>query len=129
MKNLLAFVGVLVILVLAIQPVMAQGTVDVPQVQIGTFSSTGTNLSNGSGDRQMTVAISFPKPFKVKPDVMVSITMVDADTKANVRVSVKAEGISRDGFTAVIKTWADSKISGVEGNWVAVATTTAKVKQ
>jgi hypothetical protein len=129
MRHLFITIGLLMIMVLAAAPVLAQ-TVDVPteQIQMGTFSSSGTSLSDGSGDRQFTVAISFPKPFKVKPDVMVALTMIDVAGSVGTRVSVTADGISRDGFTAVIKTWADSKVYAIKGSWVAVAPTTVTVK-
>jgi hypothetical protein len=128
MKHILAVMGFFTIMALVTVPLMAQSTIEVPQVQVGTFSTSGNNLVNGSGERQLTVAISFPKAFKVKPQVIVAITLLDIDGRFNSRVSVTAEGISRDGCTAVIKTWADSKINAVQGSWVAVAPTTVKVK-
>jgi hypothetical protein len=127
MKRLLMIVGLFTIMVFVAVPMMAQGKVEVPQIQTGTFSSTGSNLANGSGDRQMTVAVNFPKGFAAKPQVMVSLTAIDAAGGA-LRVNVVAEGISRDGFSAVVKTWGDSKINSVAGNWVAIAPMTAKVK-
>jgi hypothetical protein len=130
MKQLLA---VVVLLVLVSLPMMAQGTVnlDVPQVQVGTWIASGSNLSGGTGDRQMTCSVSFPKPFKVKPEVVVGITLLDAATGVGTRVNAVVEGISRDGFTVVVKTWGDSKVNGVQGSWVATATNniTLKVKQ
>jgi hypothetical protein len=126
MKHLLMVIGLITIMVLVAVPIMAQGKVDVPQIQTGTFSSTGTNLSSGSGDRQMSVAVTFPKGFGAKPQVMIAITSIDAS--GNLRVNVEAEGISRDGFTAVVKTWADSKINSVSGTWIAIAPVTVKVK-
>ncbi len=128
MKNLIGFIGLFIIALIAAHPLMAQKSIEVPQVQVGTFSTTGASLASGSGDRQITVAVNFPKPFNVKPDVIVSITTIDAETKSNVRVNVKADGVSRDGFTVVVKTWADSKVHNIQGSWVAVAPTTVKVK-
>jgi hypothetical protein len=128
MKKVLTVVGILTLLVLIAMPMTAQ-TVQVPQVQVGTFASTASNLGTGTGAREMTVAISFPKPFKEKPSVVVGITMLDAIGTVNTRVSVVADGVSRDGFTAVIKTWGDSKVNGVQGSWVAVAPVTVKVSK
>jgi hypothetical protein len=120
----------LALVVLFVAPMFAQGSVEVPtqQIQMGTWASSGSSLSNGTGDREMSVAVSFPKGFKVKPDVMVAITMIDADKSDNVRVNVTAEGAGRDGFTVKIKTWAGSKVNGVSGTWIAVAPATATVK-
>jgi hypothetical protein len=130
MKNLLMVMGLFVIMALVAMPIMAQESVVVPtqEIQTGTFNSTGTNLSTGTGERQLTVAVSFPKGFKVKPEVMVSLTMIDAAGGVGTRVNVMAEGVSRDGFIAVVKTWADSKVYGVNGNWIAFAPATATVK-
>ena len=128
MKNLLKVMGFVTIMVLVAMPLMAQGTISVPQVQVGTFSSSGTGLSTGSGERQMTVTVSFPKSFSEKPKVIVGLTMIDAAGNVGTRVNAIAEGISRDGFTVIVKTWADSKVYGVSGSWVAIAPTTVKVK-
>jgi hypothetical protein len=132
MKQLLTVVSLFTLLILAATPLMAQSvSMEIPQVQVGTWSATASNLSGGTGERQMTVSVSFTKPFKVKPDVVVGITLIDAASGVGTRVSATADGISRDGFTVVVKTWGDSKIFGAQGSWVAVApvTVSAKVKQ
>lgn len=129
MKHFLMTVGLLVFVVVAATPLIAQ-TVDVPtqQIQMGTFSSSGTSLSDGKGERVLNVAINFPKPFNVKPDVIVALTLIDVAGGVGARVGVTATGISRDGFSAVIKTWENSKVFAVQGTWVAVAPTTVTVK-
>ncbi len=125
MKQL--FTAIALILFITV-PMMAQ-TVQVPQVQVGTFVSSGTNLSNGAGDRQLTVAVTFPKPFAEKPSVIVGLTAIDAAGGVGTRINVAPDAITRDGFIVVIKTWADSKVFSVNGSWVAVAPATVKVKK
>jgi hypothetical protein len=127
MKHIVIVLGLIAITLLVAMPVMAQGTVTVPCIQTGTFNSTGANLSSGSGDRQMSVAVNFPQGFSEKPEVMVALTGLDASD--NVRVILKVEGVSRDGFTVVVKTWADSKVNSIQGTWMAVAPEKAKVKK
>jgi predicted small secreted protein len=69
----------------------------------------------------MTVDVSFDVPFDEKPDIILGVTMVDATTQTNIRYSVTPMSISRDGFTIKIATWADSKLYGISGYWIAHA--------
>lgn len=93
------------------------------QIQSGKFnansSSKGYILDKNSGERTYTSEITFDKPFDKKPNVILSIAMIDADTKSNVRYNVEATSISRDGFTLKISTWSDTKIFGISGSWLA----------
>jgi hypothetical protein len=95
------------------------------EMQIVSFnyssSTEGYSLDKGSGDRTFTVEITFPKPFEVKPEVFLNLNTIDASNSSNLRVSMKAISISRDGFTIQIKTWGDSKINIVGGNYIALA--------
>ena len=95
------------------------------EMQIAVFSYAsgveGYTLDKGSGERTLTVEITFPKPFEVKPDVFLTLNTVDADKSANLRLTMKAISISRDGFSIQVKTWGDSKINSVGGNWIALA--------
>ena len=95
------------------------------EIQVGTFtygpSNEGYALHKGSGERMSTFEITFAKPFEVKPDVVININTLDAEKGINVRFTVKAASISRDGFTIQVKTWADSQINLIGGAWIAVA--------
>ena len=95
------------------------------EMQIVPFNfaagSEGFSLDKGSGDRTLSVEITFPKPFDVKPDVVLSLNSIDADKGANLRIAMKAISISRDGFTIQIKTWGDTKINSVGGYWMAIS--------
>ena len=51
--------------------------------------------------------------------VVLSITMIDVDTKTNVRYNVEAISVSRDNFTIKITTWSETKIFGIAGSWIA----------
>jgi len=95
------------------------------QVESGKWrviiSDYGYTLDENAGDRSMTIDVSFDVPFDEKPDIFLGVTMFDATTQANVRYNVTPMSISRDGFTIKIATWADSKIYGIGGFWIAHA--------
>ncbi len=95
------------------------------QIQSGKFSANksveGYTLDQNVGDRSMTMDVTFVKPFDKKPSITLSVIMIDAETKTNIRYNVEASSISRDGFTIKISTWSDTKILGIAGNWMAYA--------
>ncbi len=74
-----------------------------------------------TGDRSMTIDVSFAVPFDEKPDIILGVTMTDATTQTNTRYSVSPMSISRDGFTIKVATWSDSKVYGIGGYWMAHA--------
>lgn len=93
------------------------------QMQSGPYRFDATmkdySLDKGNGDRMVQIEITFTKPFDVKPEVIVSVNTLDADKGSNARFEVKTLGVSRDGFTVQVRTWADSKIHGIGGSWLA----------
>lgn len=95
------------------------------QTQSGQWFSKagdqGYNLDTNTGERSTTIEIDYPKPYDVKPKVIVSVTQLDADKGFNSRYNVEVLSVSRDGFTVKIKTWADSKIFSISGYWLAFA--------
>jgi hypothetical protein len=76
-------------------------------------------LHENTGERVFTVEVNFLKPFEDKPDVVVGVSAIDAVSGTNLRYSLKAKSVSRDGFTVEVKTWGDSKILSIGGFWVA----------
>ncbi|MFO7444852.1 MAG: H-type lectin domain-containing protein [Ignavibacteriaceae bacterium] len=109
---------VLVTLFLTITTAFAQDGVQSGKFAINT-STANYNLHKNSGDRSVTIEINFTKPFEIKPTVVLSVTQLDADKDTNVRYGVDASSVSRDGFTIKVSTWADSKIYGLGGQWIA----------
>ena len=93
------------------------------QILHGTFkadiNSEGFTLDKNSGDRVYTMYVKFEKGYEKVPSVIVSVNKLDASKETNARFEISAEAISRDGFTIKIKTWSDSKIFGIGGNWIA----------
>lgn len=95
------------------------------QVQSGDFffdkSSPGYNLDKNSGMRFVEKEINFPKPFETKPTVYVTVSVLDAVSKSQIRYAVEPKGVSRDGFVVKISTWGDTQINGIGGMWFAQA--------
>jgi hypothetical protein len=124
MKNFLVLFAVL-LLVSFSSVQFAQDKTTNTQVESGNWSaatgSTGFTLDKNSGDRAMTIEVNFVKPFNTKPKVILSVTQLDADKAFNSRYSVEVMSVSRDGFTIKVRTWADSKIYAISGNWLAYA--------
>lgn len=98
-----------VILITAILFFTSVAFVSAQSVQSGTWSITpatpGYTLDKGTGERTMTIDIDFNKSFDTKPNVVLSVTQIDADKEFNQRFNIEAMSISRDGFTIKIRTW------------------------
>jgi hypothetical protein len=95
------------------------------KVQSGIWSAStnteGYTLSENQGDRSVTISVDFPVPFENKPEVILGLTTLDATSEQNVRYDVEALSVSRDAMTIKISTWADTKIFGIAGFWMAHA--------
>ena len=93
------------------------------KVQSGTWgansSTTGYTLSENEGERNVVISVNFLDPFESKPDVILSVTKLDATSEKNVRYNVTSLSVSRDAMTIKISTWADTKIFGINGYWMA----------
>lgn len=93
------------------------------QVLTGTWSADvnteGYTLAENQGDRSVVISVEFLEPFENKPDVMLSVTFLDATSDKNVRYKVESMSVSRDAMTIKISTWADTKIMGIRGYWIA----------
>lgn len=105
--------------------IMILSTVLYSQVQSGTFffdkSSQNYTLGANEGKRSVEYEITFPKPFERKPRIVVMPTLIDAAAGTQVRYSLEAKGVSRDGFVLLITTWGSTKINGIGGYWLAEA--------
>ncbi len=95
------------------------------QTQSGDFffdkTSPGFNLDKNNGMRFVEKEITFPKPFDTKPTVYVTVSLLDAASKTQMRYAVEPKGVSRDGFVVKISTWGDTQINGIGGMWFAQA--------
>jgi len=82
-------------------------------------TTQGYTLAENSGDRSVTITVNFLEPFENKPDVTLGVTLLDATSDKNVRYKVEALSVSRDAMTIKVSTWADTKIFGISGYWLA----------
>ena len=93
-------------------------------VQTGTFKfdwhMKDYTLDKNDGERVFQQEVSFDKPFDVKPEVIVCVDLVDSEKTTNVRYEVRTLSVSRDGFLVQVRTWADTKLYGIGGQWMAV---------
>ena len=96
-------------------------------IQKGDFSadtsSEGWSLGSGNGPRTHIVFVTFEKPFETVPTVMVTLTGYDASVAKDgaVRLTLKTEKVSREGFVIKVQTWADCHVGAVNGSWMAWA--------
>jgi len=70
--------------------------------------------------RTFLVEIVFATPFETTPVVQLGMTGFDVDQRDSGRVTLKAEQITPQGFTASITTWAATRLYAVEFNWLAI---------
>lgn len=66
------------------------------------------------------VNIAFASRFAAVPVVQLGLSGFDLDQRDSARLTLKAVNITESGFTAVISTWAASRVFAVEFNWLAI---------
>lgn len=74
----------------------------------------------GEGKRARSVLVQFSEPFLLPPTVQVGFSMWDVSNATNSRVDISAEDITETGFTAVFRTWGDTKVARMRANWMAI---------
>jgi hypothetical protein len=73
-------------------------------------------------ERAFHCPVSFNRPFSTPPIVQVGIVGLDVSKDDNLRVRVRANGITESGFTLQAETWLNTKIWSVEVSWLAIGT-------
>jgi hypothetical protein len=76
----------------------------------------------GSGERWEAAPVTFTTPFTKPPSVHMSISMIDAASDRNLRLSMRASNTTVEGFTAIAQTWSDTRIGRLEIAWTAIGT-------
>lgn len=89
------------------------------EVLFSDFADNGPMWTE-EGAREARVAITFSEAFKSAPTVHVSLSMWDTSGHVNQRADLRAERITLTGFEMVFRTWGDSKIARVRGDWMAI---------
>lgn len=80
----------------------------------------GGDMWTGEGARERRAPIRFPELFRSSPVVQIGVSLWDVDTSSALRAEVKAEDITPDGFTAVFRTWSDTRIARIRVAWTAI---------
>ncbi len=95
------------------------------QSQTGTYfansKTAGYTLHENTGDRSVSIEVSFVEPFKVKPHVVISVSQLEVGNETTIRYNVQPKFISRDGFVIKISTWSDTRILQIGGSWIAIS--------
>jgi hypothetical protein len=94
-------------------------------VQNGKFRFDPTlpnySLANiGGHEKTQPLTITFPKPFKTIPQVIVSITTYDGDKSENTRYQVNIVSITKSTVQLEAKSWGGSRIYAIAGQWLAI---------
>lgn len=93
------------------------------QIQSGTWgadvNSKDYTLATNEGDRTIFVEVNFAEPFDVKPEVVLSVSHLDANKEQNMRYSISVMSVSRDAMTVKVRTWDKTQIFGIGGYWMA----------
>lgn len=80
----------------------------------------GGDMWTGEGARERRTAIKFSQPFRSAPVVQIGVSLWDVDTSSALRAEIKAEDIALEGFTAVFRTWSDTRIARIRVTWTAI---------
>ncbi|WP_395006558.1 H-type lectin domain-containing protein [Cypionkella sp.] len=80
----------------------------------------GGAMWTGKGERESRHMITFREAFMSTPAVQVSISMWDIDHRHTARADITAENITPAGFQLVFRTWDDTRIARVRGDWMAI---------
>ncbi len=75
---------------------------------------------SAEGRRGFSNRVVFDAPFNSAPVVHVGVVGLDVSKDDNLRLSVRAEDITTQGFTLRVETWLNTKIWSVEVSWLAI---------
>lgn len=84
-----------------------------------SFEDDGPMWS-GEGARVVRRRVIFDEPFLSLPVVQVSVGMWDIDGAANQRADISADKVTMEGFDMVFRTWGDTRIARIRGEWLAI---------
>ncbi|WP_281994982.1 H-type lectin domain-containing protein [Ruegeria faecimaris] len=95
--------------------------IGIDQGEVVLFSdfADGGDMWTGEGPRERRSDIEFSQPYRSAPVVQISVSLWDVDTSSALRAEVKAEDITPVGFSAVFRTWSDTRIARIRISWTA----------
>ena len=78
-------------------------------------------LDPSLGDkREFRQPIQFERTFAHAPVVQVGLVGIDSSNDDNLRLRLRAEAITPQGFTLHAETWLNTKIWSIEVSWLAI---------
>ncbi|WP_170466765.1 H-type lectin domain-containing protein [Ruegeria arenilitoris] len=80
----------------------------------------GGDMWTGEGPRERRSTITFSQPFRSAPVVQIGVSLWDVDTSSALRAEVRAEDITANSFSAVFRTWSDTRIARIRVTWTAI---------
>jgi hypothetical protein len=92
-------------------------TEDLQNVQTG---EQYLGLNCAGGPTTASAKIAFAKPYSAPPRVVCALGLVDwCNNGRNLRINCWAQDITKDGFTIVVQTWADTSLYSANVRWTA----------
>jgi len=73
-----------------------------------------------AGRRSFRHLVVFEVPYAAPPVVHLGVVGLDAGKDDNLRVSVRAEGITNTGFIVLLETWLHTRLWAVDVSWLAI---------
>lgn len=94
--------------------------IDQGEAVIFSEFADGGEMWTGEGPRQRRSTVKFSQPFRSVPVVQIGVSLWDVDTSSALRAEVTAEDITPEGFSAVFRTWSDTRIARIRVTWTAI---------
>lgn len=94
--------------------------IDQGSVMLFSHHESGGEMWTGTGPRALRSRVTFGAEFLHPPVVHVSMGLIDVETSANLRTDIAAEGVDREGFSIVFRTWGDSRVARIRADWLAL---------
>ncbi|WP_108859265.1 MULTISPECIES: H-type lectin domain-containing protein [Ruegeria] len=94
--------------------------IDQGEAVIFSEFADGGEMWTGEGPRQRRSSVMFNQPFRSNPVVQIGVSLWDVDTSSALRAEVTAEDITPEGFSAVFRTWSDTRIARIRVTWTAI---------
>ncbi len=80
----------------------------------------GGEMWTGEGARERRTTIRFKEAFRSSPIVQIGVALWDVDTSSALRAEVQAQDVTPEGFTAVFRTWSDTRIARIRVTWTGI---------
>ena len=80
----------------------------------------GGDMWTGQDPRERRTAVQFSETFRSAPVVQIGVSLWDVDTSNALRTEIEARDITPKGFSAVFRTWSDTRVARIRVTWMAI---------